>query len=252
MKWLFLTLLIANMLVFMWLFPGQQTHDAVVPVADEDRGLPRLVLVSELAAGQKQQASGEAAGQAASEPVADSAATVVAEQSAGAQADETQPEQARPAAVVQCFRIGPYAEAALANKSRDLLIAAGWQGDRSELRDRVLVGMRVMLPGPVSEAQARNSLNALQRKGIRDIAVIRDDGQYIVSLGFYSQQSSVTRRQQELARLGYQVRTAPSYRESVEYWLNVARADGQQELQQVWDRLVKLAPGIRSSKTNCR
>lgn len=255
MRWLFLLLLTANTLTFLWFYP-RQMPEARVTVADDDQGLPELVLVSELNAKRKKLAGNDAAtaGNTSQGEGKDTAAAMPQQPRSGANvpADQAIAVTTPAASTTQCFRIGPYASVDQTERSSLLLARAGWQADRSEVKDRVLVGKRMVLPGKMNQSVAQTKLYELQRKGIRDIAVIKDQGSFVVSLGFYSKQSSVERRQRELSRHGFQIQAVPVYRESKEYWLNASRVNGRDELPKIWKSLLKLTPGIGSSETNCR
>ena len=253
MRWFFLLLLTVNVLSFLWFYPRQMTETKVA-VADDAQDLPKLVLVNEQNAKEKSLAIND--GTEADGAGHNQEKNANAELQQPATNKQTPAGQAIaaniPEAITQCFRIGPYASADQTERSSMILARAGWQADRSEVKDRVLVGKRMVLPGKMNERIAQTRLAELQRKGIHDVAIIKDQGDFVVSLGFYSKQSSVERRQQELSRHGFRIQAVPVYRESKEYWLNASRVNGKDELPKIWGSLVKLVPGVGSSETNCR
>ncbi len=207
MKALFLLLLAANIGWFGWQYNQAtsrrllqlQEHQEYRPLPAE---LPRLRLLTELAALPPERGEGKVA-----EPAAAREETFVA---------ASPPEGAG-----GCYTLGPFHDPGAARRLKEGLQQADYQAwIRSEKR-QVQTHFWVYLEPASSEAAAREKLQELERKGLQDYQLIkRGSFRGAISLGLFRHRESVTRRLAELKREGYQPVVVPRYRTRVEYWLD--------------------------------
>jgi len=138
------------------------------------------------------------------------AATVVRMQNAKAEADEAEAKVAgtddtQPGAPQACWELGPFEQASEAERLR---LPTGIQRikiDRS--RVRVPAGFYVLVPPAANREAARQTLERLKAKGVRDSWLFASGPlRNAISLGMFSQQENALRRKRQIEKMGFAVR----------------------------------------------
>lgn len=135
-------------------------------------------------------------------------------------------------AVQNCYSIGPLKEDTQVAAIRTWLVAMGGDpvlrvDERSEL-DRYWV----YFPPYTTREEAVQIVERMRSQGIEDvIAVSSGDMENAISLGVFSQRSSLERRLQELRALGYEPSIMPRYSSEKAFWLDVRFEQGEKLTQ---------------------
>ena len=128
-----------------------------------------------------------------------------------------------------CRRIGPF-------KDRGDLLAlmAALENEISgyEVRDEpgTSRSYRVATPTLESYSGAKELNAALKQAGVKDIAVIKKDGRYSVSLGVFRSEQSANRRQAAIEKLGFDCAVVPQQTSKSTYWAEVIATTTDDEL----------------------
>jgi hypothetical protein len=240
-----LLLLIANLVFFAWQYPQQQLLEsrqvaepaAVQNPGHDDSPAQTLMMLKELPS-----------------VVADKIVTVNADKpavdsrtvGAGAQtvSKETSSEPV-------CWTLGPFANGRQADRGLTILTAQGIKGRSYERRGSVLAGYRVQLPVQGSKEAAQRTILELRGRGIKDVAMLSDNGNYFVSLGFFSKSESARQRSAAVSKLGYKPLTQKVYREESGYWLDLYSITDRAPLDKAWDSLSAAFPRVQRSIITC-
>jgi hypothetical protein len=193
LKWVFGALVLANLGLWMWASwyreaPLEETRAALMPVAPE-----KLRLLSE--ANVKLQPR-------KAPPPANAGLTA----------------NAAPA----CFHIGPFIDAALADKAGTKL--KQWNLDFARRREdsRKISGYRVYLPPFASQKAAERKRQELTRLGFKDHALYQDEnGRNAISLGLFSIEANADGRVRDLAAKGVKARVQALHEERRLFWLDI-------------------------------
>lgn len=237
MKWLVYFLLLVNVAFFARQF--HQMSDVTPPVPQAVRPydhVNRLLLINETNVEKLRVRS----------PVSKPAVTAAVENPA----DTPLPSPGSPAiAVKSCYSIGPIKEDAQIAAVRTWLVALGGDpvlrvDERSEL-DRYWV---YFPPYPTRE-EAVKTVDRMRSQGIEDvIAVSSGEMENAISLGVFSQRSSLERRLQELRALGYDPSVMPRYNTEIASWFDVSFEQGERLTQ---NELAARFPDVQLSEANC-
>ena len=132
------------------------------------------------------------------------------------------------AADIYCVSLGEFGDRSIAEDVQEWLRSRGAEMIRLSHETReVIENYRVYLPPLESRERAAEKMRELQRRGVRDIAVIlKGPRKHAVSLGIYASQRNVERRVANLAGLGYSVVSEPNNTAVVEYLSVKARVRG--------------------------
>lgn len=205
MKLAIVALLVVNVGLFAWQYDAHvrgETRAALERPALPD-GIPRLVLLREVAAVPQPRRPAEDAGEEdppRRETVAD----------------------AEPAD--RCVAAGPFEQATERDAFRDWLrgYAATLESRAEAVRTRQLFWVYLE---PASDADARQRIDDLRERGVEDYMLIRRGGlRNAISLGLFSSQDSVNRRLAELSEQGYQPVVVPRFETSDRYWVDARLA----------------------------
>jgi hypothetical protein len=187
MKWIIYALLLANLAFGLWHYRSQDLTSVKPQSADDDN--LRLVLVKEFLA---QQAKPPTVGQA------------------------TQAESSS-----SCYTLGPFKAVDDANAVRDQLKSAGLVAKRRMSKDTSRKGFWVLLPPESSRSQARQNINLLKEKGIKDyFLVVTGEQTNAVSLGVFAQSDTAQRRFEEIKAMGFKPKLQNVDLPLREYWLD--------------------------------
>ena len=126
-----------------------------------------------------------------------------------------------------CLSLGPFETPADLRLAMGKLMPHAGRIQFRELPATVLRGYRVFLPAAPTRAAALESARALAARGLRDYYVVTaGEQQNTVSLGLFRDLENATRRQTEVAALGYAA-TIEARTESVpQWWVDIAAPEG--------------------------
>lgn len=222
MRNLFLLLLLGNICLGLWVYTQEKTAASaeVLPPQSAAAAKP-LVLLSELPAEAIQPLP------AAAPPNPVPAAVVVAEVQEQPLQPDPEPEPV-PSPVQECFTLGPFADAAKAQRALRLLGAAGAQASKRENQEQVPYGYRVFIPPLSSRERAYQIADQLRDSGIKDYFVISNpnDKQNGVSLGLFKQRTGAIKRVAQLRNMDYQASIEVRYKDRVIYWIDYSAPVG--------------------------
>lgn len=196
MRILFFLLLLANLVYLAWatwVAPGPSQSGFPVAASLDGGGLR---LVSE-APGAVQQAL------AAASAAADAAAQL---QSAG------------------CVSIGPFVDAAEAERASARLASLGFQSRSRSAVDEAWVGHWVSVPDLATPEDAQNALAALRGQGLAEATVFGESAPAnVVSLGVYTDRVRADEAVLAAGRAGYTAVISDRYRTGAVSWIDVDR-----------------------------
>jgi hypothetical protein len=185
MKWIIYALLLANLGFGLWHYYRSEDLTSLTPSSNDDDNL-RLVLVKEYLAQQHKPPAVQTAEASAS-----------------------------------CYTLGPFKAVDDANNVRDMLKTAGVIAKRRMSKDTSRKGFWVLLPPEASRTLARENINKLKEKGIKDyFLVATGDQTNAVSLGVFAQSDTAKRRIEEIQALGFKPTIQNVDLPRREYWLD--------------------------------
>lgn len=240
MKWLFFSLVLANVLIYAWYetLAGRQT--AVTMTDNLTHSEPRLTTLNELAVPLLERNSVPAA--PAPVPVKDELPPEHVDDSAPV--DMATAALVAPAPVeTRCVRIADLAQEQDALLLAQTVVDAGGvlgaHGSDMGARSRYWV----MLPPFRSAAAAAPMLERLRAAGVRDYYLVRSgENLNAISLGLYSTREAAERRNQQMHAIGFSSRVEVVSSPVVHWWLEflwpVGRGDEwRQSLPREWQDL---------------
>lgn len=201
-----LGLLLANILLLAWK-SWVVPPDVVNPGRLSKAEGPALVLVSQ---------TGDGGLAVDSEP---SASDSLAPSAAGAGAGR----EDRP----QCTRIGPFAEAGVADSVGQQLGAADFMVRRSSKVGEIWVGYWVQLVNLKTAANAAETVDRLINAGLVDAYIFQSEPTINISLGVFRGRKGADRVAGLARDLGLKPQTTDRFHPGVEHWLTVELQDGQ-------------------------
>lgn len=257
MKWVFVLLLAANFAYLGWqLEKGDQQalsrSAAQAPLQPETGNLKLLSELNQLPPPRKTDQQDQTAATPSGAPTQPPAGE--GEQQASASPPQPSPAQQNaegPAPVPgTCFSIGPFdnKDDAEAFRSKQLADRVSTIEQRPD-DDLMKKLFWVYLAPQTSEQMAREKLQELQRKGIKDYMLIQKGGlKNAISLGVFSSQDSVNRRLAELGDKGYQPVVVPRYEAQKVYWVDLKLGADEALPQAVSEALPS---GVQSKPLAC-
>ncbi len=146
------------------------------------------------------------------------------------------PTQATPAPVAaatvaadaRCYSVGPFADAAAADRARDLLLAVSSRVVAREQRSGSgSRGWRVYVPAAASLEEAQAIVQRISAAGFNDYFIVRQGSEAnSIALGRYRSEPSAQRRADSLTAAGFAVRAEPIGEGRTTVWLDlVAKAE---------------------------
>jgi len=256
-KGIFWALVAVNLAFFGWQLVREPAPEPARTVEAPIPGdVNRLLLLSEVDTGALRERRLTPAPQAPRTPSPPEAAGAGPEAgrtpAAGAEAAPGAPPESLAARAPDdraCYTVGPLEDGERIERLEAWLEA---EGGRPELRvdERREVSLYWVYFPPFDTLEAAEARRrALRRAGIEDIYVIPGgDMARAVSLGMYSQRSSLERRLEELEEHGYTPSTMPRYKITRASWLDVTFPGGR---DLPVERFEGRFPGVRVSRAAC-
>jgi len=216
---LFLLLLAMNIGGGCWLYFAPPQHQPTI--AANDKGVPRLVLLSER----------ERPGEASAAELASA------------------PESAADLRNDSCVSIGPFPTQADMRAALNALTPAVARIQYREAHATETRGYWVFLPALASREQALAAARQLSSKGVRDYYVVTaGDQQNTISLGLFHDQTNAEKRRNEIAQLGFQPQMVARTEELPVYWVDFAQ-DSHNPVN--WRSRVPNQPDLRQQTVTC-
>jgi SPOR domain len=210
MRKLFLALVLANIVVFVWYgwlrSASQATHQA--------SPLPHvqpLVLLSELTPSQKQ-----ALAKTVTHTVTPAAPAGTVNSAVGQNA------------VQACASYGPFPSAEAAQSGLARLQKAGNKVSQRTVPGKVRLGYWVYLPPFGSHREADAAAKLLRSRGLKDLYVVTDESnRNAISLGVFSDRFGALAHQKRIREMGYHPLLTERFRDAAQYWLDARGAASQ-------------------------
>ena len=253
MKWVIVLLVLANVVFFGWQLARDEKaaaiEDPVPPATTTSAMVNRLLLVNELERGvlRYRRRAPTAKPVPREEPQPPVEMAKVESDSTPVPVEESAAPPADPGLV--CHTIGPL------DNEDDISALADWfsaQGSQAKLRTderREVASTWVFLPPLESREAADARVLEMQAANIDDIYVIpRGDMANAISLGLYSQKSSLARRVSQLKERGFTPSVLPRYRTVIASWFDVTTDVDQPMTVGVLDQIF---PGLIVTEVAC-
>ncbi len=219
MRWITIGLLLGNVIFFAWQFNKHLNDEtaAAAGIPPLPPGTPSLKLVSELSELPPLRASAEKTNRESETTSTTEVVDFTTELNSFGEPSDT------------CIEVGPFAEKQQLDRFRNWL-----RSRATTVHSRVeTVSERqffwVYLEA-VSDADAKRSLNDLERRGVKDYMLVRRGGlKNAISLGLFSSQDSVNRRLAEMNRQGYKPVVVPKFESTENYFVRATMALGSED-----------------------
>lgn len=122
-----------------------------------------------------------------------------------------------------CFHIGPFPDIDLVARAETRLNELQLTYSRRSEETRTVTGYQVYLPPQSSQKAAERKRQELTRLGFKDHALIQEEGmQNAISLGLFTIEANAESRVRELADKKVQARIQPFQQTRTRFWLDVA------------------------------
>ncbi len=232
MKWLFSILLIANLGMFIWLFPQ---HNGQSSERSSHENVGQLWLVGERERAPAAEASGPggrlaespAQGEPAAQPSTVSEATVESPRipvdeppplvASGDKAAELSPIE--PA--TQCGDVGYFDKRSQAELLSVKMLAQGVKTEIASEQSNEQAGYWVLIPPQQDREDAVEIAKQLDAAGVADIwRFTSGELAHAISLGLFRDEERAIARRDQIAGMGFNTEVRPRYREKTQYWLS--------------------------------
>lgn len=264
MKWLFSILLIANLGMFIWLFPqldGPGTNALHV----EDIGNLRLVneLVNTESDGStdvsadSQLPIAAEADRLTTAPVFEPeeppqpAPTVVSDESTAPDAAATELSTQAPATLT-CGRVGAFEKRSEAELLSVRMLAQGAKTEITSESSNEQAGFWVLIPPQQGRKAAIEIAERLEAAGVSDLWRFTSGNlAHAISLGLFRDEVRAQARRALIAEMGFDAEVRPRYRERTRYWVNY-RYTGDTPLSDTrWKLISEQHPEIQRKELPC-
>lgn len=232
MRWIFLSLLLINGVLFLWQWL-QREHapvaTAVVSPPAAAESVAQLVLLQELEQ------------ETLSHMLQQKQARL---RMAEAEAVE---ESGQPL----CTLVGPYAALLKAEYLVEHMAALDIKAELQEVEIPGEVGYWVYLAPEVSKKQALRRLHELQAKNIDSYVIPKGDLANGISFGMFSEQQRAERRQAEMLTKGYVAEIREITRSHKETWVIFMPQEAQKVGEELWQQVLNDADGLERRQNFC-
>ncbi len=264
MKWLFSILLIANLGMFIWLYP--QADDAnsravapsdvgelllvgetPEPVAPEGDSLTDVEPAQALPPSRPETAA--SAEQSGVPPMVVTSEQVAAQEPSQPPAGET--ESVVTASPV-CGTLGVFEKRTQAELASVRMLAAGTKTEITAETSNDQAGFWVLIPPQKNRAAAINISKRLEEAGVADLWRFTSGKlAHAISLGLFRDEARARARRDQIAAMGFEPVVRPRYREQTRYWLNY-RYTGENPLaESYWQELSREYPQLERNESPC-
>jgi len=209
MRKVFLLLVLANVVAFIWYgwlrTPAETTHQ-ISPLPH----VQPLRLISELTSAEKQSLNKVSA------PAPTPAVTAQTIAPASQNVKQV------------CASYGPFPSTEAAQRGFVRLQKAGNEVTQRTVPGKVRLGYWVYLPPFGSHREADAAAKLLKTRGVKDLYVVTDEAnRNAISLGVFSDRFGALARQKKIRELGYHPLLSERFRDAPRYWLDAHGTDNQ-------------------------
>ncbi len=262
MKWLFSTLLIANLGMFIWLYP-QHGSDSAALLASIPSDVGELRLVGEKLAPPRQRAEPELSEEAiASEsrqgedtalPDEQSQVPPMIASSDMAASQETLPEATTEKSTTPvCGTLGEFEKRSQAELVSVRILAQGGKTEITSETSNEQAGYWVLVPPQKDRAAAINIVKQLEEAGVSDLwRFTSGELAHAISLGLFRDQERAQARSDKINEMGFESEVRPRFRENTRYWLNYRYLDPSSFRDGYWRELKANFPDLERSQKPC-
>ncbi len=127
---------------------------------------------------------------------------------------------------VQCLRIGPLADAQLADTLRSSLSRRDVTTTVASTEGQIWVGHWVQLETVASRQEAEAIAARLAASGLPDAYILQTSPPFSISLGVFRDKERADKVAAEAARLGFHPQMTDRYRPGIQYWLTAVVPPG--------------------------
>lgn len=262
MKWLFSILLIANLGMFIWLYPQ---HDEAARLAMVPADVGQLPLVGEPATASEPVPDVIPDAESDSEPLPGPSVdsdeqtrlppmVITADQDvdqeptlmpAQLSAPEPQPEPV-------CGTLGVFEKRSQAELVSVRLLADGAKTDITAETANNQAGYWVLIPPQENRSAAIAIAKRLEEAGVTDIwRFTSGDLAHAISLGLFRDEERARTRSDKIDEMGFETEVRPRYREQTRYWLNYRYQNGSRLQDDYWQELQGNLPVLERNEKPC-
>ena len=263
MKWFFSILLIANLGMFIWLYPQQDeaSRQAMVP---EDVG--QLPLVGEpLPPPEPDLAdisnADTTSGQTSRSPTVDASEqnlvppmVITADEVAEQEPVQAPPQIAAPEPQPEpmCGTLGVFEKRSQAELVSVRLLADGAKTDITAETTNNQAGYWVLIPPQESRVAAIAIAKRLEEAGVSDLwRFTSGELAHAISLGLFRDDERAQARSDKINEMGFESEVRPRYREQTRYWLNYRYQNGSRMQAEYWQELQEGLPELERNEKTC-
>ena len=231
MRWIFLTLLLVNGLVFVWQLLREPAPEAPVaapaPAVVAQEGLEPLRLLDELE------------GQALAE--------MLSEKGRLRLADNPRSADGKPL----CTLVGPFEQLLRAEYFIERMSALDIVAEIQDVEIPGETGYWVYLPPEVSRKEALRRLHELQAKGVDSYVIPKGELANGISFGMFSQEALALKRRQAMISQGYGAEIKEMARTYKETWALLRPDQAAKMSQELWLQVAADNPGVERRQNFC-
>jgi cell division protein FtsN len=266
MKWLFSILLIANLGIFIWLYPQHRQADGALQ-APAEKGDLRLVGESRAKLPDMAETPSDAADPVAPRalrtekptppdmPIAAAAPAEVksaVDETPAAQEEVVPEDAAKDEEQPRCETIGVFKKRAQAELLSVQLRALGLKPDIASETSNAQAGYWVLIPPQATRNQAIDIARELEAVGVEDLwRFTSGDLAHAISLGLFRDEERAMARRDQIASLGFNPVVRPRYREQTKYWLSYRYTGESPITAGKWQSFKQMFPELESEKSDC-
>ncbi|WP_316367686.1 hypothetical protein [Candidatus Thiodiazotropha sp. CDECU1] len=133
------------------------------------------------------------------------------------------------------------------------LRALGLKPDLQSETSNQQAGFWVLIPPQASRRDAIDISNRLEKDGVSDLwRFTSGDLVHAISLGLFRNKERAEARNKEITALGYEVIVKPRYRQKTKYWLYFQDSTPASDTKPGWIELFRKFPDLEAQETACR
>lgn len=256
MRWIFLALVLVNIVVFLgYSFvssrPGYRDASTDIPSSDAMPG-DKLILVSELTDEQRQVLD-KVKPPAVSNPKPEPAPEVVEVVEPEGEVDPASETAPAPADLPSgCVVLGPAANASQASQLSQRLVAVGIISDVIELDAPGDPEYWVVTPPFANDQAALRKLQELQGRNVSAQVVFKGPLAHTISFGLFGQEQEAEKQAAKIRQLGYrvEVRAVPTLRKDT--WILLSERQAPKLSDVIWQGIQADFPKLKKQEQRCR
>lgn len=239
MRWIFVSLVLINLLYFGWGYWSQIQETSVTspdlaPQAHTPlEGQPLVLLTERLPA-----------------PASPAPPPTIAPERARIEPPRMPEVMSEPASKI-CARIGPYDEEGITRQLISQLKAAGLDAQLAHTQDAVSNQYWVLLPPAESRRRALQTLRELQARKIDSYLISSGEMKNAISLGLFSRDELARGVQERIREAGYPAEIRQKEKLEKAFWVQLVAEQPFENARKVLDSLISDNEGVKITNTPC-